>query len=80
MEATNEEPLTLKQAIDQALVRYPQAPVRAAREAEVEALAGRGQSLTAGSSAIVVSYFDDRPLTDTGFYEPEGGVEVPLWR
>lgn len=80
VEAMNEAPLTLKQAIDQALVRYPQAPVLAAREAEVEALAGRGQSLTAGSPAIVVSYFDDRPLTNTGFYELEGGFEVPLWR
>lgn len=72
--------LTLNAAFEATLARAPGADTLAARVAATDAYTRRSQSLLAGAPSVQLRYLSDRPLTDRGVSETEGGVDLPLWR
>ncbi len=71
--------LSLADLINQTLEKYPDYALIAAMQQESDALHQRGNRWIAGAPTVSVDYKDDFIGSDTGAYELEGAVEVPIW-
>lgn len=71
--------LNLADLINQTLEKYPDQALIAAMLQESEALNQRGSRWIAGAPTVSIDYKDDFIGSDTGAYELEGAVEVPIW-
>ncbi|MFK5947545.1 MAG: TolC family protein [Methylococcales bacterium] len=71
--------LSLSDLVSQTLEKYPDYSLIAAMQKEANALNQRGSHWFAGASTASMYYKDDFVGTDTGAYEIEGAIEVPLW-
>lgn len=71
--------LSLAGLISQTLEKYPDYALIAAMQQESDALHQRGNRWIAGAPTVSVDYKDDFIGSDTGAYEFEGAVEVPIW-
>lgn len=72
--------LTLKQAIEAAMIRHPDRQLPQSVKQEAEALTRRGDALLAAPPAAAVTAYTDRPTDNRGANEIEAGLELPLWR
>ncbi len=71
--------LNLADLINQTLEKYPDYALIAAMQQESDALTQRGSRWIAGAPTASIYYKDDFVGSDTGAYELEGAVEVPIW-
>jgi len=71
--------LSLSELVTQTFEKYPDYGLIAAMYQESEALNERGSSWIAGSPQLQTYYKDDSVGTDTGDYEFDGLVQVPVW-
>jgi outer membrane protein TolC len=71
--------LNLVDLVNQTLEKYPDQALIAAMQKESEALNLRGNRWIAGAPTVSIDYKDDFVGSDTGAYELEGAVEVPIW-
>lgn len=70
---------TLRDAVEAAWARQPNAQARTAREAELEARRLAAQALTPEPPAVGVAHLSDRALRRNGRRESELELAVPLW-
>lgn len=70
---------SLREAVEQAWQRHPEAVAAPAREAQAAAEGDAARSLTAGPAALSVSTLNDRLNDDRGKAEWEVELGVPLW-
>ncbi len=71
--------LSLSGLVGQTLEKYPDYSLIVAMQNEANALNKRGNHWFAGATTASMYYKDDFIGTDTGTYEVEGAIEVPLW-
>jgi len=71
--------LDLPTLLTQTVNKYPDFRLIDAIQQESTALNRRGRQWTAGAASVFVDYKDDFAGSQTGAYEVDGGVSVPLW-
>ncbi len=71
--------LSLSTLIENTLEKYPDYALIAAMKQESDALNVRGSRWIAGAPTASVNYKDDFIGSDTGAYELEGAIQVPIW-
>ena len=71
--------LSLSDLVSQTLEKYPDYALIAAMYQESEALNERGSSWLSGAPQLQTYYKDDFVGTDTGDYEFDGSIQVPVW-
>jgi len=71
--------LSLSTLISQTVKKYPDHALISAMENETEALNQRGSRWIAGAATASMDFKDDFIGSDTGAYELEGAIQVPLW-
>jgi cobalt-zinc-cadmium efflux system outer membrane protein len=69
----------LREALDRAWARNPQAQAAEAREAEARARVDAARSLLPGAPAVSLRYRTDQLTEERGFREYEAELELPLW-
>lgn len=78
-EVTVDPKLSLSTLISQTVEKYPDYALIAAMQNQTEALQQRGSQWIAGAARASIDYRDDFIGSDTGAYELEGAIQVPLW-
>jgi len=76
---TIDSQLSLSDLVDQTLEKYPDYALIAAMNQETAALNQRGSRWIAGAPVASINYMDDFVGSNTGAYELEGSVAVPIW-
>ena len=71
--------LSLSDLVTQTFEKYPDYGLIAALYQESEALNDRGSSWISGAPQLLTYYKDDFAGTDTGDYEFDGSIQVPVW-
>ena len=71
--------LTLPETVVLTLERFPRQAIVRARQRESEALTRRGDFFLAAAPSIHGRFGSDAPIDDTGYYEIETGLQLPLW-
>lgn len=71
--------LSLSDLINKTLEKYPDYALIAAMQQESDALQERGSSWISGAPQLQGYYKDDFAGTNTGFYEFDGTLQVPVW-
>ena len=74
-----DEALTLSQALDAAVIHYPETPVIEARGEVAEAWEARGGDWLAERPSVSLRYQTDRWQDDDRLEEYEAGILLPLW-
>jgi len=78
-EITVDSQLTLSELVNQTLEKYPDYALISAMQNEAAALNQRGSRWFAGAATASMDYKDDFIGSDTGAYEIEGAIELPMW-
>jgi len=78
-EITIDSQLTLSELVNQTLEKYPDYALIAAMQNEAAALNQRGSQWFAGAATASMNYRDDFIGSDTGAYEIEGVIGLPMW-
>ena len=78
-EITVDSQLSLSELVNQTLEKYPDYTLIAAMQNEADALNQRGSQWFAGAATASMNYRDDFIGSDTGAYEVEGSIGVPIW-
>ncbi|OQK15233.1 hypothetical protein AU255_18925 [Methyloprofundus sedimenti] len=71
--------LSLSDLVNQTLEKYPDYALIAAMNQESDALQERGNSWISGAPQLQTYYKDDFAGTNTGAYEFDGTIQVPVW-
>ena len=71
--------LDLSSLLIQTVKKYPDTRLIDAIQQQSRALNRRGSQWTAGAATVFVDYRDDFAGSQTGAYEVDAGVSVPLW-
>ncbi len=74
-----DEQLSLSDLVIQTLEKYPDYALIAAMYQESDALNERGSSWISGAPQLQTYYKDDFAGTNTGAYEFDGTIQVPVW-